>query len=509
MFFPSEKEFLRIARLNRRNYRSNFGGLNKTIPLIFEKPLEKESPLEIYENLRKKDSILLESLGEDSKLTEYSFIALDPLAKIKIKGKNVILDCGEKKSKFYGNPFHLLREILNSFKPRNFEYDLPFWGGALGYLSYDMVREIERLPHLARDDLNIWDSIFFIPQILLIFSHRKKKFHIIVNSIIDNNPQNSYKSAASKVMKIIERIENPSIVELNQEVEPPRELKSNMNQKEFESKVSRIKEYIRAGDVFQVNFSQRLECSFKGEPFELYKNLREINPSPFAAYLDFGSWQLVSSSPERLIMLKEGIAQARPIGGTYPRGADLVSDDVLSGEMLLNPKEKAEHIMLVDLERNDLGRVSEYGTVRPSELMTVERYSHVIHIVSNIVGKLHKEKDQFDLIKAMFPGGTITGCPKVRCMEIIEEMEPVRRGPYTGSIGYFGFNGNMDMNIIIRTFVVNDNRSYIQVGAGIVADSNPTKEYFETLSKGEALIRAIGGEYGEITDIFRRLTRSS
>jgi anthranilate/para-aminobenzoate synthase component I len=236
----------------------------------------------------------------------------------------------------------------------------------------------------------------------------------------------------------------------------------------------------------------RFEVPFEDDPFALYMKLREINPSPFAAYFDFGHFHLASSSPERLIMLRDGVAQTRPIAGTRRRGDSRLEDEELSGELILSEKERAEHIMLVDLERNDLGRVCEYGTVLPSELMTIEKYSHVIHIVSNVTGKLSRGKDQFDLLRAMFPGGTITGCPKVRCMEIIEELEPTRRGPYTGSIGYFGFNGNMDMNITIRTFVVMDGKAYVQAGSGVVADSDPTREYFESVSKANALLKALG-----------------
>jgi len=256
--------------------------------------------------------------------------------------------------------------------------------------------------------------------------------------------------------------------------------------------VRRAKKYIKAGDIFQANLSQRLSHPVAGiEPFEIYKVLRDINPSPFACFLDFGDLQIASSSPERLIRSEGRFVETRPIAGTRPRGKTASEDLALSCELLLSDKERAEHIMLVDLERNDLGRVCVYGTVRVDELMVLEEYSHVIHIVSNVIGRLKRDKDRFDLLAASFPGGTITGAPKIRCMEIIDELEPVTRNIYTGSIGYLGFNGDMDLNIVIRTFVIKDGMAHVQVGAGIVADSDPAREYYETLYKAEALLKTM------------------
>jgi anthranilate/para-aminobenzoate synthase component I len=269
-------------------------------------------------------------------------------------------------------------------------------------------------------------------------------------------------------------------------------LQPNMTREAFESMVVRCKEYIAAGDIYQANLSQRLSVRLTGaDPLSLYRILRDVNPSPFAAYLDFGDMQLVSSSPERLVRLNQGVADTRPIAGTRRRGRDRTETENLSAELLMNEKERAEHIMLLDLERNDLGKVCQYGSVRVDEMMAVEDYSHVIHIVSNVRGDLAQGKDAFDLIRAVFPGGTITGVPKVRCMEIIDELEQVARGPYTGSIGYISNAGDMDLNIIIRTFVIKDGTAYIQVGAGIVADSDASSEYLETLQKAEALKKAL------------------
>jgi anthranilate/para-aminobenzoate synthase component I len=265
-----------------------------------------------------------------------------------------------------------------------------------------------------------------------------------------------------------------------------------MKKDEYMDIVKRAKEYIAAGDIFQANLSQRVSAYIGDKSrWNLYKTLSSINPAPFAAYLDFGDYQIVSSSPERLLKVRDGIIETRPIAGTRPRGKDYEEDELMRAELLLNEKERAEHIMLVDLGRNDLGRVSDYGTVRVDELMITEDCSHVIHIVSNVIGRIADGKDCFDAIKAAFPGGTITGVPKIRCMEIIDELEPLRRGPYTGSIGYVSFSGDMDLNIIIRTFVIKGKKAYVQVGAGIVADSDPDKEYYETLKKAEALIRTL------------------
>jgi para-aminobenzoate synthetase component 1 len=306
-----------------------------------------------------------------------------------------------------------------------------------------------------------------------------------------------YDEAANKLLALHARLlamnTRSTTVTFETKSDPGRyTLEPNISQAQFESMVRQCKEYIAAGDIYQANLSQRLSAKIgDADALRLYTILRAINPSPFAAYLDFGDLQLVSSSPERLVRLHKGMADTRPIAGTRRMGRDQAETSELSAELLMNEKERAEHIMLLDLERNDLGRVCEYGTVRVDEMMAVEDYSHVIHIVSNVRGRLAPGRDAFDLIRAVFPGGTITGVPKVRCMEIIDELEPVARGPYTGSIGYLSNAGDMDLNIIIRTFVVKDGIAHIQVGAGIVADSVPEHEYFETLQKAEALKKAL------------------
>ncbi|MFH1683264.1 MAG: anthranilate synthase component I family protein [Candidatus Margulisiibacteriota bacterium] len=403
------------------------------------------TPLSIFESLYSgPGSFLLESPNGQGKLEQYSFIGINPIQTI--------------------TDFDTLRKS-----------DLKH--GAFGFFSYDFAWEIETLPNLAKDDLQLPKLMFVIPETLVVFDHLRGEIEV-------------FSEDANKTLTRLHKTPPP----------PPSpstslgingrgvrgegsKINSNLSQQQFETIVQKAKEDIAAGDIYQANLSQRFETKLSEHPFEVYKRLRKINPSPFASYFDFGDFQLVSCSPERLIKFENGVAQTRPIAGTRPA-------TTRSEELLLDPKERAEHIMLVDLERNDLGKVCEYGSVHVDENMIIEKYSHVIHIVSNVIGKLRKDKDKFDLIKAMFPGGTITGCPKIRSMEIIEELEPVKRGPYTGSIGYI-MKDKMDLNIIIRTILAIKEKAYIQVGAGIVADSIPEKEYRETLHKAQAMLEAL------------------
>ncbi len=445
---------------------------------------------------------LLDSAGGSPQLTEYSFLGTSPLVIFRYKNSKAQIIEKDKSYYLSGNPFRLLRDLLQGLAPQiKLNLPIPFWGGAMGFLSYDAGRYIEKLPNRAEDDLFLPELYFFFPEILVILDHKNGDVYVVINQLVESDTKIAWGAAQEKMDKVCSYLnkaveKNPRACKESQpsghQASNKTTISSNTTQPEFKEMVEKIKEYIRAGDIYQVNISQRLETPHNDDSFVLYQKLRKVNPSPFASYLNCGDFQLVSSSPERLIMLRDGVAQTRPIAGTRRRGEDCDEDNKLLDDLILDEKERAEHIMLVDLERNDLGRVCQYGSVQVNELMVLEKYSHVIHIVSNVEGKLHGNKDQFDLIRALFPGGTITGCPKVRCMEIIEELEPVRRGPYTGSIGYFGFNGNMDMNIIIRTYVVKDNRVFMQVGAGIVIDSKPAREYFETLSKADALLAAVG-----------------
>lgn len=452
----------------------------KAVPLVFEIDTGNETPVIAYRKFGGgQGTFLLDSAGESKELNEYSFVGLNPFLTIET--------CGS-------DPLSELREAVTRFSPGALPIDAPVWGGAFGFLSYDCARYVEKIPETAEDDLELPEAVFVFPGLLLVFDHDRRKTLVIINEVIGHDPAESLRAAEMKLDAALNTLKHKADTPASagHSSSPSTGLNANIRPDGYEAIVRRAKEYIFAGDIFQTNLSVRFEVPISSDPFSLYMSLRSVNPSPFAAFLDFGQFQLASSSPERLVRIKQGIAETRPIAGTRRRGADEKEDDSLTADLLLNEKERAEHVMLVDLERNDLGRISKSGTVRPTELFAVEKYSHVIHIVSNIAGEVADGYDQFDVARAVFPGGTITGCPKVRCMEIIEELEPNRRGPYTGSIGYFGFNGNMDTNIIIRTFVIIGDRAYVQAGAGIVADSDPSREYFEAVSKATALFKAAG-----------------
>ncbi len=375
-----------------------------------------------------------------------------------------------------GPPFDTLRRALvpgvGSFTAPP---GSPFGPALFGYLSYDAVPHLERLPELARDDLDLPRARFFLPR-YVVGEGPEGELWI-------SHPPGEDAGFVLQALRRARPLPEPA------EPAPPRPVSSTLGRGGYARAVERVKEYVRAGDVFQVNISQRFEVPYRGDPLALYGALRRRNPSPFGGVVSFPGFVAVSSSPERLVSLSGGRASTRPIAGTYPRAAGAGS------ALLLDPKEKAEHAMIVDLERNDLGRSSAYGTVRVEEFMTTEEYSHVVHIVSEVVGELSPDRDAVDLLAGMFPGGTITGCPKVRCMEIIEELEPTRRGFYTGSFGYLGLDGSsIDMNIAIRTILLKDGAAYAQAGGGIVADSVPEREYRESAHKAAALLECLGAE---------------
>ncbi len=487
-------------------------------PLYIEIPYAE--PYKVYEESGCNDnSVLLESVKGYYKIARYSFIAFDPYLIFRVKDGEINIELkpgnsGSKHSVCFRQPLEKLKELITAYPQKADSLLPPFQGGAIGLLSYDFVRYIENIPRNVIDDLKVPDAHLLMADKVIAFDHLNKKAWTIIcpgarhtefgyRDISHIDWSMAYEEASEElrvkseelrvrsfgVKELMPRkdfltphLSNSSTLELNYE----------MSKEQYMDIVRKAKDYIRAGDIFQANLSQRIFCYIgDADSWQIYKTLRRINPSPFAAYADFKDYCIVSSSPERLIMVKDGVIQTRPIAGTRPRGQDFSEDEMMRAELLLNKKERAEHIMLIDLERNDIGRVSEYGSVEVDELMITEDYSHVIHIVSNIRGLLRKDKTCFDVIKAVFPGGTITGVPKVRCMEIIDELEPVARGPYTGSLGYIGFSGSMDLNIIIRTFVIKNGFAYVQAGAGIVADSDPEREYYETLKKAEALIRTL------------------
>ncbi|MHB8880040.1 MAG: anthranilate synthase component I family protein [Thermodesulfovibrionales bacterium] len=470
-------------------------------PIVKEIPFE--SPCRVYGALRSPRSFLFESVKGAGRIARYSFIGIDPYLEFRVKDGTVEIDVGGRKTISARKPLERLRELISCYVQAPLPGLPPFQGGAAGIFCYDFVRYFERLPHAATDDLGLPDAHFFMIDRLIAFDHEERKAWIIVcpgarGTVLGfSDPGRTPEADLAEAAEVLHDLElKVSGISDLQEVRPRSSQKIDIHydvsKEAYISMVRKAKEYIAAGDIFQTNLSLRASARLLGhDPWEIYTVLRDINPSPFSCYFDFGEYQIVSSSPERLVRVIDGVIDTRPIAGTRPRGKDLSEDASLRAELLLNEKERAEHIMLIDLERNDIGRVAAYGTVEADELMVTEDYSHVMHIVSNVRGRLAPGKDCFDVVRAVYPGGTITGVPKVRCMEIIDELEPFRRGPYTGSIGYIGFNGNMDLNIIIRTFLVRDGKVYIQAGAGIVADSDPEQEYHECIRKAEALLTTL------------------
>lgn len=465
------------------------------IPLYTAFRPPDKNPLNLFKKYALEESyaFFLDSGKGHKEIANFSYMGRNP--EIIFKGKKDIIEIISKKEikKYEGNIVKELQNIIESKKVAAMEELPKFSSGGVGYFSYEVAHLFEELPNLSYDDLNLPEIFFLFTKELLVYDHSKELVYIIVNINKDSFSLDGYKEAESKIKEIYNLLSGKDMKPYKRVDTFTKEtnFKSNFSKDNFERIVKIAKEYIKEGDIYQVNLSQRFESKIYEHPLKIYEVLRDINPSPFAAYLSLGDLKIVSSSPERLLNVWEGKIQTRPIAGTRPRGKTLSEDNILEEELILNDKERAEHIMLVDLERNDLGRICEYGSVFVDELMTLEKYSHVIHIVSNVIGKLKEGVRLFDILKATFPGGTITGTPKIRSMEIIEELEPVKRGPYTGSIGCLGYNGYMDLNIVIRTMVIKDNTVYFQVGAGIVADSNPEREYHETLHKAQALIKTL------------------
>ena len=482
MYYPSLKEFIKKAKE---------GNL---IPVYQEILADFETPVSAFTKIDTGNyAYLLESAERGEGLGRYSFLGSNPSLIFKSKGKRVeIIKDGKKEVRKVSDPLIALKKLMAQYKFVKVKGLPRFVGGMVGYLSYDMARVFERLPDENPDDLNLPDAIFLLTDTILIFDHLEHKIKVISNAHIKKNPKKAYQEAIGKIEGLISQLRKPIREGSRVKDQGLRvKIKSNFTKEAFKKRVRKAKEYIRAGDIIQVVLSQRLETKITVDPFDIYRALRTINPSPYMYYLKCKGLRLIGSSPEILVRLEEGMVEVRPIAGTRPRGRTEKEDRALEKELLADPKERAEHIMLVDLGRNDVGRVAEFGTVRMVELMVIERYSHVMHIVSDVTGKLKKNRDSFDVLRASFPAGTVTGAPKIRAMEIIDELEPVRRGPYAGAVGYFSFSGNLDTCITIRTIVIKGNQAYIQAGAGIVADSIPEREYQETLNKAKAPIKAI------------------
>jgi anthranilate synthase component 1 len=447
------------------------------------------------------NACLFESVIGGEKVGRYSFLAAEPFLSIDAHGKRVSIESsGGTQTIETENPLETLRERVHAVRVAKVSGLPPFTGGAVGYAGYDTVRYVENLPNAPADDRRLADMSFAFYDHMIVFDNVQKTAIVVALAKVDGTKTQAalraaYDDACRRVDRLVEKLSSPrgnlQPVDIDTGGEAQLKFKSNFSQSEYETAVGKCVEYIRAGDIFQVVLSQRLAAPLTVDPFEVYRTLRVVNPSPFMFFLRTPECTLVGSSPEIMVRVVNGKVTVRPLAGTRRRGATEEEDQRLGEELLADPKERAEHVMLVDLGRNDVGRVAEYGTVEISDVMVIERYSHVMHITSNVTGHLPADRDAFDALAACLPAGTVSGAPKVRAMEIIDELEPHRRGPYAGAVGYIDFAGNMDTCIALRTIVIQNGTAYVQAGAGIVADSIPATEYEETLNKARGLLKAI------------------
>ncbi|MCB9766817.1 MAG: anthranilate synthase component I [Candidatus Omnitrophica bacterium] len=485
MLTPSLSEFVS---------KSHQGNL---IPVCKEILADFDTPLSAYCKLKEGDNaFLLESVEGGERLGRYSIIGARPKAILTSDGVEVkIVQDGEEtihKIEEGRDPLHYVEEFMEQFEAVPEPNLPPFFGGLVGYIGYDSVRFFEKLDLQNRDDFQLPDILFMLADTVLVFDRVMHTINIVVNAHVTDDPQRTYEEALSRITEIENRLSSPmKIPQLGAGGTIPLEVEANQTRTTYCEGVRKAKDYIIAGDAFQIVLSMNRRMQVKSKPLDLYRALRRLNPSPYMFLLETEECSLIGSSPEILVKMVDREVQYRPIAGTRPRGKTHEEDVSLEQELLADPKERAEHIMLVDLGRNDVGRVCDYKTVRVTDLMTIERYSHVMHIVSNVVGKLSEDKDAFDLLRATFPAGTLSGAPKIRAMEIIEELEPTKRGPYGGAVGYIGYNGNIDTCIAIRTIVMKGQTASIQAGAGIVFDSIPDNEYQECLNKSKGMLRAI------------------
>jgi anthranilate synthase component I len=489
MLQPTEHEF---EELKRQGYN--------LIPVAREIAADLETPVSAFLKIARGDySFLLESVRGGEKWGRYTFLGSEPAMVIRARaGRMDIIRPGRGvEVRSITNSFDELRREVTQFRAPELPGNPRFFGGAVGFLAYDIVRCFERIPETANDDLGVPDLYMMFTDTMLMFDNVRQTLRIIANVPVDEFPSTraAYQSAQIKIDEIIARLKTPVV--------PPRlegaasvsandaTITSNLTREAYMATVSAAKEYIVAGDVIQVVPSQRFEAPLTAHPFNIYRSLRAINPSPYMFYLRLGDLTLVGASPEVMVRVEGRDVTLRPIAGTRPRGKTDAEDRAMEAELLADPKERAEHVMLVDLGRNDVGRVSEIGSVKVTEYMIVERYYSVMHIVSNVIGKLREECDAFDAFRATFPQGTVSGAPKIRAMQIIDELESTRRGVYAGAVGYFSYTGNTDTAIALRTLLIKNNRVYIQAGGGVVADSDPAAEFEESVNKARAMVRAL------------------
>ena len=465
------------------------------VPVYREIMADMDTPVSAFRKLDNGQfSYLLESIEGGEKWGRYSFLGSTPSIIIRSKGTHVetIAD-GISVTQESSDPLACVKDLLAQFTPVEVDGLPRFFGGAVGYLGYDMIRSFETLVTEKPALLEAYDSYFLITDTIVIFDTMRQKIKVVSNAHITENvsPSEAYERATEKINTIIGQLRAP-LPERNVSASQKQvRFVSNMTQADFEHSVERAKEYVRSGDIIQAVLSQRFSGELTADPFDIYRVLRTLNPSPYLFFLRLDDTIIAGASPEVMVRKEGDLVELRPIAGTRPRGATPEDDNSLAEELLSDPKECAEHVMLVDLGRNDLGRVCKTGTVNVSELMIIERYSHVMHIVSNVRGQLSADQDAFDLVRATFPAGTLSGAPKIRAMQIIDELEPVRREIYGGAVGYFSFSGNMDLAITIRTLVIKNGKIHLQAGAGIVADSDPSAEWQETVNKGMAVMQAV------------------
>ena len=491
---PSFEEFSRLA------------GQGNLIPVCRELLMDLETPLSFFKRLeRDRYAFLLESVEGSERWARYSFLGTRPYRVFKSRGKEVeITEDGRKKRFAADDPLRILQGLLQEYRPVTVDGGPPFFGGALGYVAYDAVEQFHNIANTKKDALGMPEIFFIFVQTLVAFDNLKHTIKVIDNVRLngDTNLRKAYDGATGRIQRLVASLERRARKTEARDLSAAgreKKVRSNLTPQAFKAAVRRAKDYIEAGDIIQVVLCQRLEARTEADPFEIYRALRLINPSPYMYYLELEELRVIGSSPETMVRLTDTTIELRPIAGTRKRGVTPAEEQALEADLLADPKERAEHIMLVDLGRNDVGRVAEIGTVEVNELMAIERYSHVIHLVSNVRGKLAPGNTGFDLFVSSFPAGTVSGAPKIRAMQIISELEPEKRGLYAGAIGYFSFNGNLDTCIVIRTILMQGKKAFIHAGAGIVADSDPEKEYQETLNKARAMLKAI-----ELAESWRR-----
>jgi anthranilate synthase component 1 len=498
---PSRKEFLALAKEHT------------LVPVCRTLTADLETPVSAFLRAAwpERECFMLESVEGGEQVGRYTFIGIEPFKRIVARGRNIVITEGKRVKKIEGDIFAVLREALGGHKPARLNGLPPFTAGAVGFFAYDAVRQIEQLPETAPDELGVPDACLLFFDEVLAFDHVRKEIWLVVTAdVTKGKPAEAYAKALTRLGRLEKRLARPLPKVAGRRGKGKLKVTHRTRKKDFLAAIHRTKDYVAAGDVFQTVLSQRFDVQPEADSFQVYRALRTVNPSPYMYFLRFtpegplgqagsaakqkktaGAIELAGSSPELLVRVHQGKVEYRPIAGTRPRGATEKEDQALAEEMIGDEKERAEHVMLVDLGRNDVGRVSQFGSVKVDRLMFVERYSHVMHIVSTIEGRLKPELAAVDALRACFPAGTLSGAPKVRAMEIIEELEPARRGTYGGAVLYADFSGNLDSCIAIRSMLAIDGKGYVQAGAGIVADSVPELEYQESINKAQAVIRAI------------------